>query len=64
MVLPCAGCDLIFVIDIAFVHYFDFVFSCPMWGKGAAPTIATFIITDEIAVLVVDKNVEVGVTVA
>ena len=35
-----------------------------MWGKGAAPTIATFIITDEIAVLVVDKNVEVGVTVA
>ncbi len=35
-----------------------------MWGEGAAPTIATFIITDEIAVLVVDKNVKVGVTVA
>ena len=63
--LPCAGGDLVLVVDVAAVLDFDLELSCPPRGEGAEALVgAVGVGVDEVAVLVVDVEVEVGVTVA
>ena len=63
--LPCAGSDLVLVVDIAAVLDFDLELSCPSRCEGAEALVgAVGVGVDEVAVLVVDVEVEVGVTVA
>ena len=63
--LPCAGGDLVLVVDFTVVRDFDLELSRPPRCEGAEALVGVVGVgVDEVAVLVVDVEVEVGVTIA